>query len=95
MGQNGHNSWEIHQMPIKASYCDAFYNACKNDLFCGHGNFFECARVDPEAEANSKITAENRRKYLEKEALLRKTTISAPDESSAYVLGFAALWLSA
>jgi hypothetical protein len=57
-------------MPIKASYCDAFYEACKNDLFCGHGNFFECARVNPDNTMQN--TTDNREKYLQEEALLRQ-----------------------
>lgn len=42
-----HNSWQVEQMPIKASYCDAWFTACKHDLFCGSnsGSFFECARI--------------------------------------------------
>mmetsp|Transcript_28771 Transcript_28771/g.62761 ORF Transcript_28771/g.62761 Transcript_28771/m.62761 type:complete len:326 (-) Transcript_28771:276-1253(-) len=38
-----HNAWEMHKMPIKASYCDAMFAACRADLFCGTGNFFSCA----------------------------------------------------
>ena len=42
---NGENSWQIFGMPIKASYCNAWYNACYNDYFCGNGSYFECARL--------------------------------------------------
>eukprot|EP00928_Gymnodinium_smaydae_P011204 TRINITY_DN14162_c0_g1_i2.p1 TRINITY_DN14162_c0_g1~~TRINITY_DN14162_c0_g1_i2.p1 ORF type:complete len:324 (+),score=63.23 TRINITY_DN14162_c0_g1_i2:140-1111(+) len=49
-----HNEWEMHGMPIKASYWDAMFDACRNDLFCGDGNFFSCAAkyeaVDLKAE---------------------------------------------
>eukprot|EP00729_Bicosta_minor_P003432 gene3432-3063_t len=40
-----HNSWELFQMPIKASYCDAWYEACADDFFCASegGDFFSCA----------------------------------------------------
>jgi len=40
-----HNSWEIHRLPIKASYCDAWFEACKEDFFCATegGNYFSCA----------------------------------------------------
>eukprot|EP00811_Abedinium_folium_P007832 NODE_17227_length_954_cov_14.944377.p2 GENE.NODE_17227_length_954_cov_14.944377~~NODE_17227_length_954_cov_14.944377.p2 ORF type:complete len:188 (+),score=1.88 NODE_17227_length_954_cov_14.944377:121-684(+) len=40
-----HNSWEISRMPIKASYCDAWFEACKDDHFCASdgGNYFSCA----------------------------------------------------
>ena len=40
--KNSENSWEIHQMPIKASYADAFYRACANDQFCDSGSFWDC-----------------------------------------------------
>ena len=30
----GDNGWQIANMPIKATYCDAWYNACKNDMIC-------------------------------------------------------------
>ena len=30
-----YNTWEMYQMPIKASYCDAWYDACYEDSFCG------------------------------------------------------------
>lgn len=40
------NAWQMHQMPIKASFCDAWYNACKEDYFCGanDGDYFQCAK---------------------------------------------------
>lgn len=48
-----HNSWELYRMPIKASFCDAWYTACKHDYFCAAdgGNFFSCAE-QYEAERN-------------------------------------------
>mmetsp|Transcript_38300 Transcript_38300/g.88419 ORF Transcript_38300/g.88419 Transcript_38300/m.88419 type:complete len:297 (+) Transcript_38300:139-1029(+) len=39
------NHWQMYQMPIKASYCDAWYIACADDLFCGNGDYFECANI--------------------------------------------------
>eukprot|EP00656_Telonema_subtile_P037281 TRINITY_DN4146_c0_g1_i1.p1 TRINITY_DN4146_c0_g1~~TRINITY_DN4146_c0_g1_i1.p1 ORF type:complete len:338 (+),score=65.83 TRINITY_DN4146_c0_g1_i1:115-1128(+) len=44
-----HNTWEVHKMPIRQGYCDAWMTACAKDLFCaqGGGNFFECARYSP------------------------------------------------
>eukprot|EP00934_Nitzschia_sp_Nitz4_P004457 Nitzschia sp. Nitz4//scaffold273_size25297//5642//6469//NITZ4_008314-RA/size25297-processed-gene-0.3-mRNA-1//-1//CDS//3329545241//4447//frame0 len=38
-----YNEWELHKMPIKKSFCNAWYDACANDYFCGTGDFFECA----------------------------------------------------
>jgi len=37
-----YNEWEISGMPIKRSYCDAWFTACRNDYFCTTGNFFSC-----------------------------------------------------
>lgn len=37
-----YNTWEMKGMPIKKSYCDAWYTACYNDYFCGAGNYFDC-----------------------------------------------------
>lgn len=28
------NGWQIEHMPVKASYCDAWYEACKEDSIC-------------------------------------------------------------
>jgi hypothetical protein len=60
-------------MPIKASYCNAFYDACKDDLFCGYGNFFECARIDPNVNSSAQNTTNNREKQLQEEADMRKS----------------------
>mmetsp|Transcript_4394 Transcript_4394/g.7567 ORF Transcript_4394/g.7567 Transcript_4394/m.7567 type:complete len:295 (+) Transcript_4394:152-1036(+) len=37
------NHWQMDRMPIKASYCDAWYTACADDYFCGDGDYFACA----------------------------------------------------
>jgi len=42
-GGNSENQWQLYKMPIKASFADAWYRACANDLFCGTGDYFECA----------------------------------------------------
>jgi folate receptor len=43
------NTWEMKGMPIKGSYCDAWYQACRNDYFCSaeDGNFFSCSVYVP------------------------------------------------
>lgn len=41
-----YNTWQIVGMPIKKSYCDGWFDACKKDYLCGK-DFFECA--DPNA----------------------------------------------
>jgi folate receptor len=46
-GGNDENRWQLRGMPIKASYADAWYRACANDLFPGgegcDGDMFACA----------------------------------------------------
>jgi folate receptor len=62
--KNSENSWEIHQMPIKASYADAFYRACANDQFCDAGSFWDCKglyheHLDMEAELAANKTRDD------------------------------------
>lgn len=35
----------MYRMPIQAAFCDDWYTACYNDLFCGvdGGSYFSCA----------------------------------------------------
>jgi len=57
-----HNEWQMHAMPIKASYCDAWFTACRKDKFCASagGSFFSCAaeykEVDRVAELQAALT---------------------------------------
>ena len=37
------NQWQLHAMPIKASFADSWYRACAEDYFCGTGDYFSCA----------------------------------------------------
>jgi len=56
-----HNEWQMHGMPIKASYCDAWFTACRKDKFCASdgGSYFSCAaeykRVDEAAELRAQL----------------------------------------
>lgn len=52
------NTWQLYKMPIKSGYCDAWYNACRDDLFCGGGDgkfstcensYWEFSKADEEA----------------------------------------------
>lgn len=56
----GHNRWQLHKAPIKKSYCDAWYAACQNDLFCGvrDGSYFACAGEYEEAIKVKNVTVE-------------------------------------
>ena len=47
-------------MPIKASYCNAWFDACRNDYFCGAGNFYECAAVYQEQDQATTIVREDK-----------------------------------
>jgi len=38
----GGNRWQMYKQPIKSSYCNAWYDACANDYFCGSGSYFSC-----------------------------------------------------
>merc|ERR1712226_1143612 len=40
-----HNEWQMYKMPIQAAFCDDWYTACYNDMFCGvdGGSYFSCA----------------------------------------------------
>jgi folate receptor len=48
------NTWQIENMPIQAAYCDAFYEACYDDLFCGSGSFFDCPYDPPTAAPSTR-----------------------------------------
>lgn len=60
-----HNAWQMSNMPIKASYCDAWWTACRKDLFCAAdgGDYFSCANIYKAidlAAADAKLLAENK-----------------------------------
>jgi len=68
-----HNEWQMSKMPIKASYCDAWFTACRNDKFCasGGGSYFSCAaeyeKVDAEKaklQADLKLAQEREQAAL-------------------------------
>lgn len=46
-GSEETNTWQLHAMPIKASFCNSWYQACRNDMFCAAsgGDFFSCAKA--------------------------------------------------
>jgi len=56
-----HNAWEIHGMPVKASYCKAWYNACRFQPVCRGGNVLECGKsiVNDENEMQPTIISNN------------------------------------
>jgi len=55
-----HNEWQMSNMPIKASYCDAWFTACRNDKFCATagGSFFSCAAEYKKLDEVAKLQAE-------------------------------------
>jgi folate receptor len=46
-----YNEWQLYKMPIRKSFCDAWFTACANDYFCGNGDYFECAAYYYENQA--------------------------------------------
>jgi len=68
------NEWQMHKMPIKKSFCNAWYDACYNDFFCGKGGFFEC-----EAHFNQNL--------MNEEAAAAK---KADDKDTALTIGISA-----
>jgi len=82
--KNEENKWEIHQMPIKASYADAFYRACANDQFCDSGSFWDCKGLyhqylaDEEGEKDKEIEdILSREQVLEAEKAALQATLDA------------------
>jgi len=58
--ETDYNEWQMHKMPIKKSWCDSWYTACKQDYFCGTGDYFECAAFyakNQEAAAAAEVAA--------------------------------------
>jgi len=83
-----HNTWQMHNMPIKASYCDAWFTACRRDLFCAAdgGDYFSCAKVykaiDESAEQDAKLQAQlKENEQLKKE--LKEKDVDDNDFSSS------------
>jgi folate receptor len=78
-GVYGPNKWQMYQMPIKASYCDAFLTACASDYFCGEGDFWACS-------ADWKANATARAAQAEAEAL-SAALLPFPEDIRAQVRG--------
>lgn len=77
-----HNTWQMWKMPIKASYCDAWWTACHTDLFCASnsGDFFTCASEYEEfdvatAMKNAKKEAEEKRNREVNDVEKEKNTV--------------------
>jgi len=73
-----HNAWQMHKMPIKASYCDAWLTACASDNFCASdsGDFFTCATeykaVDDAQALLEKQKLESQAALAKQEAAMKK-----------------------
>lgn len=61
------NYWQIWEMPIKASYCDAWYDACYEDYFCGAGSYFSCAADLSPSDSPEVVEVEVSKKKTKKE----------------------------
>lgn len=83
-----HNAWQMSNMPIKASYCDAWWTACRQDLFCaaGNGDYFSCAKVYEKIdEEKAKIKAENAQIKQENEQI--RNELDEKDDDSLKDMG--------
>lgn len=69
------NRWEIQKMPIKASYCNAWYQSCRNDYFCSGKSFFSC-------NAHYWEKDKERKQAVEKAAIARADALEADLEKS-------------
>jgi len=74
-----HNQWQMHGMPIKASYCDAWFTACRKDKFCASagGDYFSCGaeyKVFDEAAKQAEILKNKTLAALQVEIQIAKTT---------------------
>ena len=43
------NTWSVTGIPIKASYCESFYSACRNDYFHASGDYWTAYSAYEEA----------------------------------------------
>lgn len=60
-----HNEWQMHLMPIKGDYCDAWHTACRGEnYFCGSGDFFECSHAIEEELAKNENSEKDKRKIM-------------------------------
>lgn len=52
-----HNEWQMEGMPIRASFWDAWFDACKDERFCAYdgGDFFSCAAVYEEVDEAAEL----------------------------------------
>lgn len=95
------NTWEMYKMPIKASYCDAWFDACHNDYFCSSddGNFFSCDahywKKQAAAEEANAVAQQAKLAQLEQDldSSLPGGTVAAIVISVAVVLGGALLYI--
>ncbi|KAK3241215.1 hypothetical protein CYMTET_49004 [Cymbomonas tetramitiformis] len=86
---DGDNQWQMEGMPIKASYCDAWYEACKTDNFCGSGSYFEMATCNSTDSAECKPIGEiyaNGKELCE--VMWDGAFAYEADEEHAYVMDF-------
>lgn len=84
------NTWQMYKMPIRASYCDAWFESCRNDRFCGKngGSYFGCNAHYWEEEAAKKLRAQTA--AVEREKALQKAKEEA-EANEGLAPGFVAL----
>lgn len=67
-----HKRWKMAGMPIKASYCDAWWQACRHDNFCSadSGNYFTCGNMYKAHDAAKVLTIVEEETPLETYAMI-------------------------
>jgi folate receptor len=90
------NAWQISAMPVSATYCDAWYDACKDDDFCAgpSKSYFEmpqCLKANKEnnntagCKRFSDVYANGKEVC---EVMWDRSFKYETDESKAYVMSF-------
>ena len=91
----GGNTWQMENMPVKASYADEWYLACANDMFCGGGDYFSCAAHYAVQDAVTTVTIVDTVVKIEKEKGDTKTKTKIPSWGIALIVVFGCLVLGA
>ena len=82
------NTWQMMGMPIKASFWDSWYEACKDDLFCGRG-YFDMPTCNAETDCSKFSDIYDDAEDMAT-AMWNNAFTYERDEENAYTMGFEA-----
>lgn len=83
-----YNEWQLHKMPVKKSFCNAWYDACYNDYFCGKGNYFECQAYYNQKLIESKEAEQNAEDEKERNLLIGASVAGAVAVVGLFAAGY-------